>query len=166
MKFDIFILISVLKIRLMEDLEYINFWGTILVGFEYTILLGGLNGRHHDCVTSRGDVGLCLCQSLIGVLFVVCETVTHLRRCGGTRLVPRELIIQLYVVSRLGSPCGWGGKAPQPHFETLLCFSSQPDGAPDCVTSVSVSDPAMDLPPTCVRGWSNTPSAFLCDHGL
>ena len=46
-------------------------------------------------------VGLCLYQSLIGILFVVCETVTHLRRCGGTRLVPREQVIKLYVVSNL-----------------------------------------------------------------
>ena len=52
-------------------------------------------------VTSRGDVGLCLYQSLIGILIVVCETVTHVRRCGGTRLVPREIIIKLYVVSNL-----------------------------------------------------------------
>ena len=52
-------------------------------------------------VTSRGDVGLCLYQCLIGILFVVCETVTHLRRCGGTKLVPGELIIKLYVVSNL-----------------------------------------------------------------
>ena len=87
---------------------------------------------------------------------MVCETVTHLRRCGGTRLVPREIIIiKLYVVSNLsllGPPRGWGGKAPQPHFETLLYFSSQPDGSPDRVTSVSVSDPAMDLPPVYVDG--------------
>ena len=42
-------------------------------------------------------VGLCLYQNLIGILFVVCETVTHLRRCGGTRLVPREIIIKMYI---------------------------------------------------------------------
>ena len=46
-------------------------------------------------------VGLCLYQSLIGILFVVCETVSHLRRCGGTRLVLREIIIKLYVASNL-----------------------------------------------------------------
>ena len=100
-------------------------------------------------------VGLCLYQSLIGILFVVCETVTHFRRCGGTRLVPRKIIIKLYVVSKLswlGSPRGWGGKDLQPHFETLLYFSSQPGGSPDYVTFVSVSDPAMDLPPVYVDG--------------
>ena len=38
------------------------------------------------------------------------------------------------------------------HFETLLYFSSQPDGSPNYVTSVSVSEPAMDLPPVYVDG--------------
>ena len=38
------------------------------------------------------------------------------------------------------------------HFETLLFFSSQPDGSPDYVTSVSLSDPAMHLPPVHVDG--------------
>ena len=37
-------------------------------------------------------------------------------------------------------------------FETLLYFSSQPGGSPDNVTSVSVSDPGMDLPPVLVDG--------------
>ena len=37
-------------------------------------------------------------------------------------------------------------------FETLLCLSSQPDGSPDYVTSVSVSEPAMHLPPVYVDG--------------
>ena len=69
-------------------------------------------------------VGLCFYQSLIGILIVVCETVTHLGRCGGTRLVPREN--KLYVASnpsRLVSPHGWGGQAPQPHLKTLHLFS-------------------------------------------
>ena len=35
------------------------------------------------------------------ILFVVCETVSHLRRCGETKLVPRETIIKLDVVSNL-----------------------------------------------------------------
>ena len=38
------------------------------------------------------------------------------------------------------------------HFETLLYFSSQPDGSPDYVTSVSVSESAMHLPPVHVDG--------------
>ena len=38
------------------------------------------------------------------------------------------------------------------HFETLLYFSSQPDGSPDYVTSVSVSKPSMHLPPVYVDG--------------
>ena len=48
-----------------------------------------------------GGVGLCLHQSLIGMLFVVCETVTHLRRCGGTRLVTRGIRVKLNVASNL-----------------------------------------------------------------
>ena len=36
--------------------------------------------------------------------------------------------------------------------KTLLYFSSQPDGSPDYVTSVSVSEPAMHLPPVYVDG--------------
>ena len=39
MKFDIFILISELKIRLMEDLEYINLGGTILAVFSIEFCL-------------------------------------------------------------------------------------------------------------------------------
>ena len=38
------------------------------------------------------------------------------------------------------------------HFETLLYFSSQPGGSMDCMTSVSVSDPGMDLLPVYVDG--------------
>ena len=38
------------------------------------------------------------------------------------------------------------------HFETLLYFSSHPDESPDYVTSVSVSEPAMYLPPVYVDG--------------
>ena len=38
------------------------------------------------------------------------------------------------------------------HFETLPYFSSQPDGSPDYVASVSVSEPAMHLPPVYVDG--------------
>ena len=108
-------------------------------------------------------VGLCLYQSPIGILFVGCETVTHLRRCGGTRSVPRELIIKLYVVSNLmiGVTTCLGRKSPSAalrnstsklDFENLLCFSSEPDGSPDYVTSVSVSEPAMHLPPVYVDG--------------
>ena len=49
-----------------------------------------------------------------------------------------------------------GEKKPHSHtskpFGTLLYFSSQPDGSPDYVTSVSVSDPGMDPPPVYVDG--------------
>ena len=38
------------------------------------------------------------------------------------------------------------------YFETLLYFSSPPDGSPDYVTSVSVSEQAMHLPPVYVDG--------------
>ena len=38
------------------------------------------------------------------------------------------------------------------HFEALLSFSSLPDGSADYVTSVSVSDPAMHIPPVYVDG--------------
>ena len=38
------------------------------------------------------------------------------------------------------------------HFPTILFFSSQPDGSPDYVTSVSLSDSAMHLPPVYVDG--------------
>ena len=38
------------------------------------------------------------------------------------------------------------------HFEILLYLSSQLDGSPDYVTSVSVSEPAMHLPPVFVDG--------------
>ena len=75
-------------------------------------------------------VGLCLYQSLIGILFVVCENVSHLRRCGGTRLVPREIIIK-YLWSPISHD--WGHHAAgeeKPHsrtsklvFKTLLCSS-------------------------------------------
>ena len=38
MKFDIFILISALKIRLMEDLEYVNLWEQYGLFSEYRIM--------------------------------------------------------------------------------------------------------------------------------
>ena len=90
MKFEIFYLDFGIKNWVDGGLGVYYFGGTILVGFECWILLGGLNGRGRDCVISRGNVGLCSYQSLIGTLFVVCETVTHLRRCGGTRLIPEK----------------------------------------------------------------------------
>ena len=70
----------------------------------------------------------------------------------------------------MGSPRGWGGKAPQPHLKTLLYFSSQPDGSPDHGTSVSVSDPAMGLPPVYVDGQTSEVYFFLAfflnDRGI
>ena len=38
------------------------------------------------------------------------------------------------------------------HCENLLYLSTQPDGSPDYVTSVSMSEPAMHLPPVYVDG--------------
>ena len=70
-------------------------------------------------------------------------------------MVPRELIIKLYVVSNLmiGVTTWLGRKRPSTAIRnSTLLLSSQPDGAPDCVTSASVSDPAMDLPPVYVNG--------------
>ena len=105
-------------------------------------------------------VGLCLYQSVIGMLFVVCETVTHLRRCDGTRLVLREISKNKTVWSPISHD--WGhhvageerplSRTSKLDFETLLYFSSQPDGSPGYVASVSVSDPGMDLPPVFVDG--------------
>ena len=124
-------------------------------------MLGGLNGRYHDCVTSRGNVGLCLYQSLIKIFFVVCETVTHVRRCGGNRLVPRGITIKLYVVSSLswlGSPRGWGGKAPLLHFETPLRKSTLllfPVRWLARLCDFCLRERASHVPTTRVRGWSN-----------
>ena len=85
--------------------------------------------ENRGCLCYTPRVGSCLYQSLVGILFVACETVTHLRRCGGTRLVSRELIIKLYVVSNLmiGVTTWLGKKSPSAALRnsTLLLLSAR-----------------------------------------
>ena len=54
----------------------------------------------------------------------------------------------------IGATTWQGRKSPSAALRNLFYFSSQPDGSPDYVTSVSLSEPAMDLPPVYVDGQS------------
>ena len=96
-------------------------------------------------------VGLCLYQSLIGIIFVACETtVARLRRCGGTYGYPSNY--NKYDVASnllwLGSPRGWEGKPLSRTSKPLpICLSSPADDdTPDIVTPVSASQPVPRPP--------------------
>ena len=73
---------------------------------------------------------------------MVCEAVTHLRRCGGTRLVPREIITKLYVVYevvvlRVGNAWLVGVGKRAPHGFRCPCLVS-PHGSLDRLKSLYI----------------------------
>ncbi len=125
-------------------------------------------GGHSICRPSprRVRVGSCLGTRLIYYMVIgnfVC-VIKHLRRCGETHCFPKgykKLVcvsdvtpgsrtINIHKYDKWESHLCHSGTLIIEFFVLLFC--SQPDGAPDIVTSASVSEPAIRRTPAYVDG--------------